>query len=103
MFAVALVPDNLVKVRDLVKEATSRWFDLGLELSLKESDLEVIKANDSDTGGRFTAVLYTWLKMVSPPPTWEALIAALKKDSVGLPNVANKVEEVCGVAGSSTG
>ena len=95
MFAVALVPDNLVKVRDLVSEATSRWEDLGLELGLKESTLEAIKEDKSNVHRRFRAMLSAWLHKVGAPPTWEALIAALREGSVGLPDVASRIEETC--------
>ena len=98
LYAVDLISDNLVKVRDLTKEASIQWFDLGLELGLKERTLRIIEANHSqDVRVRFREMLSEWLKMVNPPPTWEALIAALKKDSVGLSNVAEKVEEQCSV------
>ena len=103
LYAVDLTSDNLVKVRDLTQEASVQWFDLGLELGLKVTTLDIIEANHSqDVRVCFRKMLSEWLKMVNPPPTWEALIAALKKDSVGLPNVAKKVEEACGIVHSDT-
>ena len=101
MFAVLLVPDNLSKVQDLISDAASKWPELGLELGLKEPTLKVIQVNKSGSQNPFREVVSTWLEMVQPAPTWEALIAALKKDRVRLPNLANKVEELC-VGGSAT-
>ena len=90
----------------MIHEASESWFDLGLELGLKPSTLTSIEARYcgtklccrySDVRSCFRCVLLEWLNMTTPPPTWEALIAALKKDSVGLVNVANQVEEQCSV------
>ena len=99
-YAVNLVSDNLVKIRDLIREASESWFDLGLELGLKPAKLSSIESRYSDAKACFRCMLLEWLKMINPPPTWEALIAALKNDNVGLPSVANKVEERCGVVDS---
>ena len=40
----------------------------------------------------FTALLEHWLKRTSPPPTWSALINALKSPSIGYVDLANEVE-----------
>ena len=99
MCAVDLISDNLAKVRDLIHDASESWFNLGSELGLKQTTLLFIETNNFDVWSRFQTMLFEWLK-INPPPTWEALIAALKKDSVGLSNVAKIVEKECGAVDS---
>ena len=91
-----LVSGNLIKVFNLSSEATTKWFELGLELGLKYSQLEVIRVNNrQDVKSCFREMLHEWLNTADPPPSWEALIEALKTDSVGLPAVARTIENSC--------
>ena len=93
-----LVSDNLAEVRDLIYGARLQWHNLGLELGLSELTLRVIRANNpQDVDACFREMIYEWLKMANPLPTWEALIAALKKDCIRCEDVAKKVERVCGL------
>ena len=93
----ALISDNLAEVRELTIEATPRWKELGLQLKLKPTSLDIIAMDAHDTHDRFREMIRDWLRMADPPPTWEALIAALKSQSVGLRDLARKVERACGV------
>ena len=91
-----LVSGNLIKVFNLSSEATTKWCEVGLELGLNYSQLEVIRVNNQhDVKLRFMQTLNDWLNRADPPPTWEALIEALKADSVGLPAVAKTIEKAC--------
>ena len=90
------MPGNLKQVLNLSSEATTKWCELGLELELKYSQLEVIRVNHrQDVKSCFREMLHNWLNRADPPPTWEALIEALKADSVGLPAVARTIEKAC--------
>lgn len=89
-------------MRELIDDATDKWYDLGLELHLRERTLKAIKANENDVHDRFREMISAWLHEDGPPPTWDALIIALKKRSVRLTDVANKVEEACRVGGYGT-
>ena len=61
------------------------------------STLKVIEQDNNDTSSRFREMLYTWLKMVDPSPSWEGLIVALEKESVGCDDVAEDVRQMLGI------
>ena len=61
------------------------------------SRLEVIQQDRHDVGSRFREMLHTWLKMVDPSPSWEGLIVALEKESVGCDDVAEGVRQMLGI------
>lgn len=96
-FAVDLVPDNLCKVRNLLWDAMPDWFDLGLELGIKETTLKVIERDNRVTKQCFTDMLSKWLKMVDPHPSWEKLIEALEKPSVGHKDLVKSVKKELGI------
>ena len=96
-FSVDLIPDNLGKVLDLIINAQTKWLYLGLALNIKMSRLEVIEQDRNDVSSRFREMLHTWLKMVDPSPSWEGLIVALEKESVGCDDVAKVVRQILGV------
>ena len=109
---VDLVPDNLKDVQDLVWDVRTKWDDLGLELGIKISDLEMIEKNcNKDVNSCFKKMLLMWLRMVDPFPSWEGLVSALGKSSVGRKDIAEKIRDsiatispaggVCDPAGQS--
>ena len=68
-----------------------------MELGLDETTLKAIEVTyHGDVDVCFREMLSKWLK-TDPPPTWEALIAALKKDCIGYPDVIKKVNRACGL------
>ena len=92
------MPKNLPKVRDLIHKARSKWYDLGLELGVEEETLKTIrKDNNYETEACFRDMLSAWLKMVDPCPSWEGLIAALKKSCIGHEELADKVRKDQGI------
>ena len=93
---VALVSDNLSKVYGLTHDGNHGWYNLGLELGLKESVLLTIKQDHQASEPCHREMLSKWLK-TDPPPTWEALIAALMKPWVGLGVVGRRVKQACGL------
>ena len=69
--------------------------DLGIELDLDKSDLEVIQQNfHGDINSCFTEMLKLWLSQVDPLPKWEALIKALKQQAVGHQRLAVSLENM---------
>ena len=91
---VDLVPDNLKGVQDLVWDVRTKWSNLGLELGIKIADLEVIEKNNrSDVDTCFKKMLLMWLRMVNPFPSWEGLVSALGKSSVGRKDIAEKIRD----------
>ena len=91
---VDLVPDNLKDIQDLVWDARTKWSNLGLELGIKITDLEVIEQKSrSDIDTCFKKMLLMWLRMVDPLPSWESLISALGKSSVGRKDMAESIRK----------
>ena len=66
MYTVDLVPGNLEKVCDLVQDASSKWFDLGVQLHIKVTELRVIEMKCTGVGSCFKEMISTWLKMIDP-------------------------------------
>ena len=97
LHSVDLVHDNLKKVCDLLYDARSRWFDLGFQLDIKYTMLEVIKKDHSDVNSCFREMLSTWLKMIDPPPSWECLMTALEHDSVKCGDLAESIRQRFGI------
>jgi hypothetical protein len=93
MHAAHLTLENLRNVKNRIWEARSKWQDIGIELKLKQTDLEVIsKKNGSDTDACFTEMLSIWLKQTKPRPTWSRMIRALKSRSIGFQQLAEHIE-----------
>ena len=65
---------------------------IGMNLGVEVGTLEVSEGA-LDRGKALTDVISTWLKTVSPRPTWEALIDALRMPSVGEGVLANEIAE----------
>ena len=88
--AVTLTTDDLRKVRRLTFDACAKWESFGLELGLSPTTLDIIQKNSNDAEINFMNMLKIWLKT---KPTWDSLIAALRERTMGLPDVADQVEE----------
>ena len=67
------------------------WFNLGLGLHITMSELEKIQYDHKDVSSRFREMVYYWLKMEDPLPSWEGLISALEKKSVGCADIAQVI------------
>jgi len=93
---VELTIKNLSHIRNLIIDANTKWFDLGLELEVPYDDLKVIECDYQKVNDRFREMLSTWLKRVDPPPTMERLAVALDEKSVELHDLAKKIRALCG-------
>ena len=92
--AVDLVSKNLPKVRALIHKACPQWYDLGLELGVEETTLNIIKSDcDNKAETCFREMLSVWLKMTDPRPSWKALVAALKQPYIRHEELADKVNK----------
>ena len=66
------------------------WYNIGLELDIPHTELDYLEQNYSD---QLREVLKYWLKTaVDPPPTWEAVVIALRSPSVNEINLAAQLE-----------
>ena len=85
---------DLKTVRDAVWKARTEWMDIGIELNIIKTDLDAIKETEAGNPKKcFTEMLSLWLKQVDPPPTWLALVTALKRPTIGLQQVAEEIEK----------
>ena len=85
--------DDLRAVRKEVWDARAVWKDIGIELDLKVTDLDVIsETNHGNVNKCFSEMLTLWLKRVNPPPRWSVMVEALKEPTVGFENLAERVE-----------
>ena len=73
-----------------VFRARARWYNIGLNLKIPSSDLEVYKELSADEALR--EVLKTWLRQTNPAPTWSRLIEALRSPTVGEYQLAQELE-----------
>ena len=83
---------DLRKVQRAAWDARAKWYNIGLELDIDPGTLDTIKGNSDNIDDQFRAMLTTWLKMVEPKPTWEALAEALRSPTVGCGHLADLIE-----------
>ena len=81
---------NLRMVQRAAWDARAKWYNIGLELDIDPGTLDTIKRDNDNSDDRFRAMLTTWLKMVNPKPTWEALAEALRSPTVGYEHLAER-------------
>ena len=85
--------DDLAAVQRKLFSVKTEWYNLGLELGLRVSTLDGIDTKyNSDPPQCFRQVLKEWLKGVNPPPTWQAMVKALKSDTVAQYHLAEQIQ-----------
>ena len=88
-----LTIDDLSEVLDEIWDARYKWKLIGLQLHFKMTDLEPIEMTKKGVvDDCFIEMLTLWLRRADPPPTWSALVAALKRRMVGFQDLAKQVE-----------
>ena len=71
----------------------TKWKDLGLALKLDYATLKKIDAdNHGKTDDCKREMVDEWLRGKGDPPTWKNLARALRKLTVGRPDVAERIE-----------
>ena len=67
----------LPKLKDLVLVQTKEWYDIGLQLGVEDTDLDVIQSNNPQNLRACRREMFkAWLKM-TPTPTYQQLVDAL--------------------------
>ena len=61
-------------------------------LSIKPVELEAISKMYQDPKERFYQIILAFLRQAEPPPTWRAIVNALKSPIVNLTALAKRVE-----------
>lgn len=84
----------LAVLREL-SEITNEWFMLGLVLGLKDSTLKGIKTDNTNVQECKEEMVRSWLqrKDECTPPSWQALVEALKDTLVKRNDVAEKIKQ----------
>lgn len=74
---------SLKEVRDFLYDIRLKWYDLGLELEVKEEDLDEIRVKyKDDPSDCQREMIKIWLRFVDNPPTWNALAKALRAKAI---------------------
>ena len=92
-FHLACTELTLKALLHALHPARASWYNIGLELDIKYTELDNFKQNYSDQLQLMREMLKYWLKTaVDPPPTWEAVVTALKSPLVNEMSVAAQLE-----------
>ena len=83
--------DAAVILEELI-EAQNHAQLLGLMLNIKPVEVEAISKMYQDPKGRLCQIILAFLRQVEPPPTWRAIVNALKSPVVNLTALAKRVE-----------
>ena len=85
--------DDLAAVQRKIFAVRTEWCNLGLELGQRVSTLDSINARYSgDPAKCFRQVLTEWLQGINPPPTWQAMVNALKSPTVAQHQLAEQTQ-----------
>ena len=71
--------------------ASYRWYQIGIQLEVPTHVLKNIKQQPHDQTDCLTELLEYWVR--NAPPSWRALIDALRAPSVGEKTLAGELEE----------
>jgi len=71
-----------------------KWFNIGLELDVTESQLKIIETDRLGSEQQMRTMLDYWLNNATDPlPSWKVLVDALKAPTVCEKKLARKLEE----------
>ena len=71
-------PPMKPQLKDLVLVWTTRWYNLGLQLGIEDTELDVIKENNpGDIDACKRNMFKTWLRII-PSPSYQQLVEALQ-------------------------
>jgi len=88
-----LSEDDLAAVQRKLFAVRTKWYNLGLELGQRASNLDSINARYTGNPDEcFRQVILDWLKGISPSPTWQAVVNALKSPTVAEHQVAEQIQ-----------
>ena len=89
---MALTVEDFADVQSVLWEARSQWFNIGVRLRLKVTDLKAIDREVGlDLEDKFVKMIISWLEH-GQRCTWRVLIKALKHHTVNLPELARQIK-----------
>ena len=72
-------PRYTTLLNELTNRVAAKWEEIGSYLQLESGLLEIIKKdNPNDCRACLREMLKEWMKQVDPPPSWSAIIKAVK-------------------------
>ena len=84
------------KLKDLVEElhdVKAKWKSIGIQLEISMPTLDRIESKHKNNPEEaFTEMMGEWLKQDDEPPSWPAIVNALRSRSVNERRLAKKVE-----------
>ena len=93
MFLFTCTEQTLKALLNELHSVRVNWYNIGLELDIPYTELNCVRKVYSDPSDSLREVLIHWLKTaVDPPPSWEAVVSALKSPLVNEMNVAAQLE-----------
>ena len=94
--SLVVIATGCLDIKDLravqlaVWDARSKWYDLGVGLSLSPDTLDAIEENKRGVCDPcFREMLKVWLRRPEPRPTWRELAATLRLPMVGYGHLAD--------------
>ena len=92
-YAYAHAEPSLKVLLNELHPVRASWYNIGLQLDIPHTTLDCFKQNYSDQSDLMREVLKHWLDTITdPPPTWEAVITALRSPIVDKKNIAMQLE-----------
>ena len=92
IFFICIEPTVKVLLNELHPVCAS-WYNIGLQLDIPHTTLDCFRQNYSNQSDLLREVLKHWLDTaVDPPPSWEAVVAALRSPIVDKKKVAEQLE-----------
>ena len=64
-------------LKELRSKVSADWEDIGLALDLEQGQLSAIRSDHRESNKCFREMLKLWLKQITSPPTWSAIIDAI--------------------------
>jgi len=90
---MALTVDDFADVQSALWTARSKWYNIGVQLRLRVTDLEAIDSEPGlDLEGKFRKMILSWLKLGQQQCTWRALREAVRHHTVNLPELAQQIK-----------
>ena len=77
---------------DVLDELMDKSYELGVKLMVPASKVESIHKTYKKPRSRLLQVLVEFLNQETPPPTWTAIVDALRSRTVNLFELAGRVE-----------
>ena len=87
-----LTESDAVFILEELTEAQNHAQLLGLVLNIMPAEVEAISKMYQDPKERLYHIILAFLRQVEPPPTWRAIVNALKSPVVNLTALAKRVE-----------